>query len=117
VRKIDRSARSDMVRRSEDRDIIVDCIRYPPYPLPHQQQQAWGQHRTGKSPLPCACIFSLVKENFSLPCLCLRLPAPLSDPASTSIDNGEMPEYPPCVEAAVAFATDLNEGRDARVYC
>jgi hypothetical protein len=64
VRKSERSAKSDMVRRSEDRDVFVGCIRYPPYPLPHQQQQACGQHRTGKSPLPYACIFSLVKEKF-----------------------------------------------------
>jgi hypothetical protein len=117
MRKRDRSARSDMVRRSEDRDVIVGCIRYPPYPLPHQQQQAWGQHRMGKSPLPYARIFSLVKGKFFFQCLDLRRPARLSDPGSTSIDKGRMPEYPPCVEAALAFATELNEGRDARVSC
>jgi hypothetical protein len=109
VRKSDRLARSNMVRRSEDSAVIVGCIRYPPYPLPHQQQQAWGQHRTGKSPLPYACVFSLVKEKLFLRCLGLGRPAPLSDPESTSIDKGGMPEYPPCVEAALAFATELNE--------
>jgi hypothetical protein len=74
VRKRDGAARPDMVGRSEDRDVIVGCIRYPPYPLPHQQQQAWGHHRTDKSPLPYACIFCLVKEKFSLRCLGLSGP-------------------------------------------
>jgi hypothetical protein len=41
----------------------------------------------------------------------------LGEALRTSIDNGGAQEYPPYVEAALAFATEVNEGINVRGYC
>ena len=72
---------------------------------------------SGESPLPYACIFTLVKEKFHLEpkvaavCSARRF---MREPALT---KGGMPEYPPGVETTFALPTEVNEGINAHGYC
>ena len=54
-----------MVGRFEAEDVVAGCISCTliHYRIPNERHKS--AHRTGESPLSYACIFPLVKENFT----------------------------------------------------